>query len=345
MKRKNFVFIILTVIFAALSYIYVDRAINLKTKRHINYQINSNIFYNVKLFDNADFDFDSLNMGGRYIASLVDDIEFTFNYDKKVAEDINGYYSYNVTGNLVAYKDDVKESVWNREYALLDNKVVLLDKTNVRDIKIGDSFKFDYDYYRKILDEFTKTYGVLLSGYMELSFNVNESLEIKGISDVVNDNAVIKVVVPLSMDTFRIDILDNPETNMASYYEFSSRERINYLFLVFGAFCFSIMVANLYLVASYGVKIYKDTYKYDRELKDIIEKYGNILVQVKRFYNKKKYNLIYVDSFVELMDVYNKVKNPITYREIKKNIETIFLITDDDNAWIYRMINENKVKK
>ena len=344
MKRKNLIFICLMIIFAVLGYLFIDRAINIKTKRHINYQINSNIFYDVKLFDNDDFDDNNTNMGDRYITSLVDDIVFTFNYDKTVAQDINGYYNYSVIGNLVAYKDDIKDKVWNRQYTLLDDKVVLLDKTNMRDIKIGDSFKLDYDYYRKILEEFGNTYGVNLSGYMELSFNVNESLEIKDVNDVFNDNTVIKVVVPLSLDTFRVTVLDNPESNMNSYYEFSNRERVNYLFLVIGAFCFSIMIASLYMVISYGVSIYKNEYKYERELKGIKDKYGNILVQVKRFYNKKKYNLIYVDSFNELIDVYNKIKNPITYREIKRNIETIFLITDDDNAWIYRMINENKVK-
>ena len=344
MKRKNWIFIILTVIFAILSYIYIDRAINLKTRKHIDYQISSNIFYKVNLFDNEDFDTYNSNMGNRYITSLVSDILFTFNYNKKITEDINGYYGYNVTGNLVAYKDDVNDKVWNNQYTILDNKVVLLDQTNTRDIKINDTFKLDFYYYKKILDEFMKTYGVKLSGYLELSFNVNEKLEFKGIKDEVSDSSVIKVLIPLSSDTFRITVLDNPETNMASYYEFSNRERVNYLFLVFGAFCFSIMVANLYLVVSSGVKIYNQIHKYEKELKEITDKYGNILVQVKRFYNKRKYNLIYVDSFNELMDVYNKVKNPITYREIKKNMETIFLITDEDNAWIYEMINENRIK-
>ena len=345
MKRKNLVFIILTVIFATLSYIYIDRGINLKTRKHIDYQVNSNIFYKVNLFDNGDFNTDDSNMGNRYITSLVDNIEFTFNYNKKVTEDINGYYGYNVTGSLVAYKDDIKDKVWDNQYTILDNKVVLLDQTNTRDIKVNDTFKLDFYYYKKILDEFMKTYGVKLSGYLELNFNVNEKLEFKGIKDEVTDNSVIKVLIPLSFDTFRITVLDSPETNKASYYEFSNRERVNYLFLVFGAFCFSIMVANLYLVTSSGVKIYKDIHKYEKELKEITNKYGNILVEVKRFYNKKKYNLIYVDSFNELMDVYDRVKNPITYREIKKNVETIFLITDEDNAWIYRMINEIKAKK
>ena len=58
-----------------------------------------------------------------------------------------------------------------------------------------------------------------------------------------------------------------------------------------------------------------------------------------------KCHLIYVDDFNELMDVYNKIKSPITYREVKKNVETIFLITDGDNAWIYKMVNMYRIKK
>ena len=83
--------------------------------------------------------------------------------------------------------------------------------------------------------------------------------------------------------------------------------------------------------------------KYNRELKSILKEYGDIIINVKKFYNKKKYNLIYVNSFRELIDVYDKVGNPISYREIRKNRKSIFLIIDNDNAWIYRMsINDLK---
>ena len=82
---------------------------------------------------------------------------------------------------------------------------------------------------------------------------------------------------------------------------------------------------------------YKKTSDYQKELRMILKDYSDIIVEVKRFYNKKKYNLIYVDTFKELMDVYNKVGNPISYREVKKDKEAIFIIIDDDNAWIYRL--------
>ena len=345
MKPKSIIYMILTVIFAVFSYICVDRAINIKTKKNIYYQVDSNVFYKVKLLDSNIFTDDSLNMGGMYITNMVDDIQFTFNYDKNIKESINGYYRYNVLGNMIIYKDDVKNVVWEHEYTLMNNKVELLNKNDLKDILVNDTVILDYDYYKKVFDEFALNYGVNLSGYMELVFNVNEVLEFKDIKNEVIDNSILKVVVPLSEDTFRINILDNKDSNTSSYYKFSTRERVNYLFLVFGALFFSIMVAFLFLVIDGGMTVYNDSHVYSKELNSIINKYGDILVKVKRFYNKKKYNLIYVDNFNELMDVYNKIKSPITYREVMKDTETIFLITDGDNAWIYRMVNECKVKK
>ena len=49
----------------------------------------------------------------------------------------------------------------------------------------------------------------------------------------------------------------------------------------------------------------------------------------------RKYNLIYVDSFKELLDVYDKVDLPISFKEFKKNQKAVFLIIENDNAWIY----------
>ena len=346
-KYKNLIFIILSIIFALLSYIYIDRGINLRTRKHFDYQVNSDIFYKVNLFNDADFS--DINVGSVYLASMVKDIDFTVNYHKKTLNNINGYYNYSVTGTLVTYKNNLKDVVWKDNYTFIENKTVLLNENYVRDIKINDTFTLDYGEYKEKINEFNNTHDVNLDGYLELQFNINEVLDFSEINDTVNDSTVIKVLVPLSSDTLKIVTVNNPDSNTKSYYEFTNRERVNYLFLVFGAFCFSIMVANLVLVILGGVKIYKDVHKYDKEIKEITSKYSDILVKVKRFYNKKKYNLIYVSSFDELMDVYKKIKAPITYREVKKNVENkrgepygsplLFY------AWIYRMINMKRLKK
>ena len=88
--------------------------------------------------------------------------------------------------------------------------------------------------------------------------------------------------------------------------------------------------------------IYDRQSKYSRELKRIISKYDDCIVRVKRLYVKKKYNLIYVDSFDELMDIYKKKNKMISFKEIKPGSYALFVIIDDDNAWIYRLCLENK---
>ena len=108
--------------------------------------------------------------------------------------------------------------------------------------------------------------------------------------------------------------------------------------IILGAFSLSVGISFLALTIRNMVMASKEQFNYGRELKKILNEHEDKIVNVKRFYNKKKYNLIYVDSFKELLDVYDKVGNPISYREVKKNEEAIFLMTDEDDAWIYRMV-------
>ena len=129
----------------------------------------------------------------------------------------------------------------------------------------------------------------------------------------------------------------NDEFVVDSYYDFSSKESINYIFLGLGIISLVIMVVFLVLIIRELVIVCKRENRYVFELEKILIIHSDKIISVKRFYNKKKYNLIYVDSFKELMDVYDKVRSPISFREIKKNCEAMFVIIEDDNAWIYQM--------
>ena len=336
MKLKNILYIILVFVFGIMSYIFIDRGINTKTKNVVNYKVSNDITYKVYLLDNDFYDQKYLAMGRSYVSSIVDDIEFNFNYDKVFNTKVNGYYSYDVIVSLVGYKGSTSDKILTNDYIILDKKVVVLQNEE-KSFNIKDKVTVDFDKYREILNNFIKTYGIKLSGYLDVKIRINENLNFKGIKDVITDDNIMEVKIPLNDDTFKIDI-DNKKNISSSYYDYSSKERINYLFLVIGAFCFSLSMAFLGIVVRYFLLMFNSQYDYKKELKKICNEHDDILVCVKKFYNKKKYNLIYVDSFDEILDVYKKVGNPILYREVKKDIETVFLITDGDNAWIYRML-------
>lgn len=341
MKFKNILWIILMIIFITLAYLLFDRGFNVKTKVIVNYEENSDVIYKVYLKDNDIYNKDYLNMNEKYISKLVDKIDIDFKYNSLFDKDINGYYEYRVDAKIITYKDDINDIIWTKDYQILNNKVNVLDKNNFRNISIDDKVSIDYNLYKDELFKYNKSYGIDLYGYLEVSFIIDEHINFKEISNEVLDNRNIKVIIPLSYDMFRIDV-NNDNNKIGNYSDFSKRENINYLLLIMGSISLSLGISFFALIVRDIIISSKKRNVYSGELRKILRDNSSILVKVKKFYNKKKYNLIYLDSFQELLDVYKKVKNPISYREVKKGHEVIFLMTNDDDAWIYRLVNDKK---
>ena len=333
MKIKNVLYIVFMFIFIILAYFLIDRGVNTRTKIFVNYQDNSKVIYKVFLDDN-----NYMNMGERYTSDKVKYIDFEYDFKTLFSSKVNGYYSYNIDCNFVVYNDNVEDIIYQKRYILLNDKVETLNN-NGNTININSNVNVDYNKYKEELNKISKEYDKDVNGYLELRFNIFESLNFNGMDNTKEDNKQIKTIIPLGYDTFKINVVNNKE-NLDNYYDFSKKQSVNYLLMILGAFSLSLGISFLALVIRDLFVIYRNENKYKRELKEIFNEYGDIIVSVKRFYNKKKYNLIYVDSFKELMDVYDKVGNPISYREVNKNHESIFLLMDGDNAWIYRMINK-----
>lgn len=338
-KFRDYLYAIAMIFFAVCAYLLFERGFNLRTKKIVNYQEKSALTYQVYLKENNEFKDEYLGMNQRYISKLVDKIRLNFNYNSLFSKNINGYYSYDVIANLYGYLKENNEQIWKNEYKLIDNKVVVLNKNNIKEINVEDVAVFDY---QKCVDDFNKfknKYDLDIVGYVDIVVNIHENLQASGISKVVTDDKLITVKVPLSQDTFRITV-DNDNNNINNYYDFSKREKINYMFIIIGAFCASLTISFLALIIRNMVIMYHDKYDYKAQLNKILSEYDDIIVNIKKFYNRKKYNLIYVDTFSELLDVYNSVGNPISFREVKKNKEALFIILDEDNAWVYRLLNK-----
>lgn len=339
MKKKTIIYIIITAILFVFAYLFIDRGLNTKIKINIPYQEKSNINYRVTLKDNQVYDDKVLEMNKNYISKLVDDIEINFDYNVIFSKYISGYYSYGVSSSLVAYEDDINDPLWEREYKELDDQVKVVNQNKVSEIDISDKVVIDYDKYRGMIDEFKDNYGIDVSGYLLVKVKVHMMNSFQGIDNDIEDEKVIKVIIPLTYDTFKIRVI-NDYNKIDSYYEFTKKSSVNYLFLVIGALNLSLGVALLSVIIREMIEISRREGKYKRELKRILKNYEEEIVNVTKMYNMKDYNLIYVDSFDELMDVYKRVESPISFKEIDKHKKAIFLIIEEDNAWIYQLVNE-----
>lgn len=331
---RPILYIIIMIFFFVASYLFIDRGIYTKTKTLVKYQEKSNVGYRVYLFQNDKFDDEYLESGGRYISELVDYMNFTFKYNSIFNKNISGYYSYRVDTTIIGYKDD--DILWKKEDVLLNDNVVVLNEINKK-INISEDVKIDYKKYKEEFDDFNEEYNLSLSGYLLVEFKINTNFSFNHLDRETADEKIIKAIIPLDLDTFKVNI-ESPYDGVGSYDEFTDRLYVNYLLLIIGLFCLSVGISLLVVVIKLMIIVSRRQSNYLKELKNIKSKYGDIIIDIDKFYNKKKYNLIYVQSFNELLDVYNKLSIPISFKEIKKNYESIFLIIDQDNAWIYRMI-------
>lgn len=315
-----------------LSYLFIVSGIDMKTKIYVKYQQVDDISYVVNLLPNTVYENDYLNMGGNYIGSLVKDIDLDLKYNLIYARNITGYYVYNLKGTLVASEGE--DILWEKNYDLLADKVTVLDQNKVKDIRVKDKTSIDYQKYVNEINDFNKKYNMEVSGVLLVSFKLKTTLDFTGFKNTYDDTKEVKMVIPVTNEAFKIKILDD-NREFDSYNEMTNKEGVNYLFLVFGALCLSVGIAFLMVVIKNLLEINNKENKYVKELKKILNEHGDEIVNVYEFNNAKKYNLIYVDSFKELLDVYDKVDLPISFKEFKKNQKAVFLIIENDNAWIY----------
>ena len=312
----------------------MDSGFNTKTKVRVDYQDKSEVYYDVNYLEDK---YNTTN--GKYVSNMVDYIDFKYNYNNLISEYVSGYYRYNVDAYLIAYEDDITVDLWKRRYDLVNEKTFVIDENDVNNIKIEDTFKIDFKKYRDEIYDFIDNYDIDVSGYLSIRINILEHLSFNSLDNEYADNKVIIVNIPLTDDTFKINIsnVDNKD----NHYEFSSNGAMNIAFLIIGAFCLSVSVSlGILIIRQFGL-IYNRQSKYNKELKKILSKYDDCIVRVNRFYVNKKYNMIYVDSFTELMDVYDKKNKMISFKEVKRDCESIFVIIDDNDAWIYKLMSDN----
>lgn len=337
MKIRNIMYIILMFFFVVLAYFFFDRGFNVRTKIVVNYQEKSDLSYKVYLHDNDIYTSEYLGMNDRYIKSLVDNIAVNYDYNILFDKDISGYYTYKVVGTLVAYQDDINDSLWEKDYVLENSKTEVINSNKVNSITVKDTLKIDYYKFVDELDKFRKDYNINANGYLMVKVIIDDELDFLKMDKFVKDSKEIKMLIPLSYDTFKISVI-NDNNNIDKFYDFSKKENVNYVLLVIGAFSLSLGISFFALTIRNMIITYNRTSEYQKELKKILNKYDNIIVNVKRIYNIKKYNIIYVASFKEMLDVYDKVEVPISYKEIKKGQKALFLIMNDDKAWIYELM-------
>ena len=297
----------------------------------ISYHENSKIDYQVHLKENDFYDTPYLNKGMAYIASLIDKINIDFNYMfySNKTNSIDIYHK--AVAKLVIASQNNDKVFYENEYELAGKEVEnIVDKY---EYDLNESVVIDYDYYNNLANEFKNKYAVATNSYLEVYLQVDEVRNNKSHS-LINESKTI-LTIPLSHREINIGL---KETTVDTKNHVISKAKLaieNEMFI----YCdLVILIIILILIIRLIKKIHliiNNKNKYDIFVNKLLRSYDRIIVNVKTAPSFNDYNVIKLDSFQELIDVRDNVKEPIQYYIITEHQKCEFFCTNHDDLYLY----------
>lgn len=310
------------VLFVMFSYMFFISGIDNKTKVRSYYQNDSKVNYKINYVDS--------------LSSSIKDIDIDYKYSSVFDENMNGYYKYNVLVYLYAYQDNVQDVVWFRKYDLVDDRVTNINNND--NVEIRGNFKLDFNKYHDELLKFINNYDSNIMGYINVKINITEYLDVDENINERTKNRAIDINIPVN-DKSLIKV--NNISSRDSYFKFDTHGVMNFILITLSLFCFSVSIALFALIIKQFRVINDRQNKYSNSLKKLLSKYEYCIVRVNKLYVSKKYNMIYVTNFDDLLDVYKTTNKVINFKEVRRGAESIFVIIDSNDAWIYRLTSNN----
>ncbi len=311
----------------------------------VNYEEKSAVDYKVYLKKNKFFESPYLPAGKTYITSLIDYLDIDYNYDLKFDDQVSGDYSYYFVAVLSA--DRASSGVgtggnyWSREYALTEP--VSSSINNSHTLNINHKLKVNYDKYNKILADFKNTYALAANGTLKVVMRITGGVREERLGDPVSLDTELSLSVPLTEQSVEVSVSTETQENRHSISSHIDHDNAGYITMrvvgivaIIGAFVLAYLAYRQYLT------IKADT-RYEDQIKKILSAYDSVIVEVEQQPKLAGINILTVNNFDELLDVYNSIHLPISYyRDVKS---ANFIIINEKMAWRYSLAAKDFRKK
>ena len=306
------------------------------------YKENSNVDYKVYLKQNSFYENEYIGKGNQYIASLIDYITADFNYELSINEkDMKYDYKYRIDAEVNVEEKSTKKSIYNFKEKLVEEKN--FSQNSNSDTKIAEKIKIDYNKYNDIIKKFVSVYEL---DNAKSVLVVNMYININGKNDSFtrdeNDEYIVSLEIPLTTKTVAIDLnsnlvgcdkdLMNYETNKFCWKE---------ILIGVGVLVELILIIKL---IQYITKSRTPEDAYRLELNRILNNYGSYIQKTSNLLNLENYQILFLDSIGDMIEIRNTVQEPIIMYEEKDKKETYFMIPTKTNILYVFVLKVNDIK-
>lgn len=331
--RVSFLSIMIILNFFALFMIFKGKQIEEKEKLDYCYKIENKIDYKVYMYDNSFFDEDYLGMNKTYTSDLINYIDINFEYNYSNSKKENFDYNYDITAKIVGnYGTKQQDELWTKNYILKEK--VSDSKKDSNSLILKENIKIKYEDYLATVIEFKKQLKLSIDASLEISMNININ------SDKVKDTQNLKISIPLTETTFKIDLdykdkVTNSKTNNEKItIDENIKNLVNKLMMKLGII---LLIFNIIVFLLTYKKVFdiKPKSSYEIELSKILKRYAEIIVEISSEIEIDENTVISVKKIEDMVDIEEELRMPILYYEKKHKKEAWFIIKHGKDTYRY----------
>ena len=319
-------------VFVVLAIALFVSSVTIKARSSILYRQTSNLDYKVFLKQNDYYNEPYLQKNMQYIASLIDNIDVTFNYNFNVNQNIDYKYTYYVQADVaVTSSEDKTKIIYSKTDKLTEPDTIIKDNSN--GFNISQNIKINYAEYNDLVKAFKSSYAINADSNLVLSLLVEVEDE-KGNKIKSFDKDAMKLTIPLTEQMIDISMDYNEINNSDNVNIYKDFNISNKLTLVLSII--SLVVA-LVFITKLMIFLKKTSAKktiYDVTLSKILREYDRVIVNSKKIVDLNE-DVVDVNSFNELLDVRDNLEKPIIFSEVHKGQKSIFIVKTPNETYRY----------
>lgn len=332
---KAFVLYIAVLCLGCFSVLIFVRGIKSTKEYNYTYTENNDIDYKVYLKENNYFEEEYLEKGTKYIASLIDKIDATFDYKLNSDDAINGNYTYYITATMEAKEKGKDVIIWSKEEEIFEHQSK--DFEQQTNFEITPTITINYEKYNSIMSEFKSAYGVAIDANLVLTLHVDTDIQHEKQAKAITNNSISSISIPLLEQTIEIEQNYVDSSSKSNLITYKAKTPWSYVLIVSGIILFIYYLSLSVKVLKLIFAIYNNQNKYQVKLNKILSDYNQVIVKVSNLPNIKEKTILDVENFDDLLDVQGELREPILFKETIPNQESKFLITKDDRVFRYNM--------
>ena len=344
-RRKKFIaFSCLILLVAVIAFTNVFLYIEKSKKQYISYKENSTIDYKVYLKENDFFNNNYLDKNNKYIASLIDYIDANFNYKLSLEEkNIEYKYSYYIDSEVIVKEKNSNTPLYNTKSVIMEKRE---NNTLSNEVTIKENINIDYNYYNNLIKKFINIYGLDdTESTLMINLHVNAIGSCEDFESDSPKESVISLSIPLTTKTVEISFENNLVNTNNKLMQCKNTYQNSFVFLIIGILFGIIDLVLIIYIIKYEIKTRTAESVYERQIKSILNNYSSYIQNISNDFDFHDYQLLKVDSFTDMLEIRDTIKQPILMKENNDKTGTYFVIPSNTKIlYVYR-IKISDIKK